>query len=388
MGIPVRFLGSSMASFGSKVEPGIRGDFFRVGGKLFKPPYLNPGAKLLPNGNIGSLAEDEDAKRISGLPEYFNKWYREVMDSHAGSNSPAYPVHHGRWKHDLINKVSISVEVRDDLEKALEVLPEIDKNHSDLYRDVIKYCMPPEVIHELDMFKTYGLNGGLLIEGGPVNNMDKLIFGIGEYLGSVYIEDNEASDFVQHIAPKDEDAYKQVSSSSLQPLYVHIENVGQERVPDIVGIACKRNLEQASTLVTDPNEAAFNLTDAGYIEDVSNLWQEEFYIDAPTSFGDERERTTGQAVLSGSFYHPSVQADFDAMGSTSNKHAASYELFRQECLRQAESIVLKPGDYFFMKNTGPDKGYWHRPVAHGRGKFQAHSEVEKRRSLRRVFIAI
>jgi len=253
----------------------------------------------------------------------------------------------------------------------------------------LRSSLPDHTLDKLEDFSRGKLDtASLHLKGFPVcPQTDQLLLGTGQILGTCYVETSESDRIVQHISPKDTDATLQKSSSSKVPLYMHVENVGTQRVPDWVGIFCERNYERAHTTIVNPVDAMNQMLRDGLIDEVACLWEHEYWIQTPASFGEGRKRTYGHGVFSGDIARPNVTADFADMGSNSTDHANAFELFREYCQERAASVCLSPGDILFMRNTGPkDSTQNHTQCMHGRGQFEPHNAIELQRLLKRVFI--
>lgn len=252
----------------------------------------------------------------------------------------------------------------------------------------LRSSLPDHTLDRLEDFSTGKLDtASLYLKGFPLcPQSDHILLGTGQVLGNCYVETSESDQMVQHISPKDTDASLQKSSSSKVPLYMHIENVGTERVPDWVGIFCERNHERAHTTIVNPVDVMNQMLMDGLIDAVACLWEKEYWVQTPASFGSGRKRTYGHSVFSGDLNRPSTKADFADMGSDSIDHINAFEIFREYCQDRAASVCLSPGDILFMRNTGPKDSTNHIQCMHGRGRFEPHNDPESRRLLKRVFI--
>ncbi|GEM_PF-6848521 len=253
----------------------------------------------------------------------------------------------------------------------------------------LRSSLPDHTLDKLEDFSAGNLGAtSLYLRGFPIcPQTDQILLGAGQVLGNCFVETSETPQIVQHVSPKAKEEHLQTSSSSKVPLYMHVENVGTDRVPDWVGILCERNHERAQTTIVDPVEVMNQMLIDGKINEVAYLWEPMFWIQTPASFGSGRKRTYGHSVFSGDLNRPSAKADFADMGSTSIQHANAFELFRDYCEDRAASVCLNPGDVLFMRNTGSkDPAKNHLQCMHGRGRFTPHSEPGLQRLLKRVFV--
>lgn len=229
------------------------------------------------------------------------------------------------------------------------------------------------------------LLSGFKVSGGSVS---AAALDIAGKLGNPYAEKSETGELVQLIQPKKSDAQLQTSASYETPLELHVENVGQEHVPDFVVIACESNREMAETVVVSPFLAIAWMRQHGMFREEALLRKNGFTVRAPHSFNSTQVNNEHQ-VLEGTVPHPVVSADFaDVMPNDQETHHA-YKVFQEACNQVSEKVVLSPGDVLVIRNTGSSQ---YSPgclqAMHGRGAFTPIVDEEEGtvRTLWRVYV--
>ena len=237
----------------------------------------------------------------------------------------------------------------------------------------------------------------LLIEGEPTTEQaleDKLL-AVAESLGEPFLDEGEtdSSKRVQTIIPNPKMAGEQVSSSSREELYLHVENAGMENMPDWVAIGCFRNNEGAETTLVDPVRVFKGLDQ----EQQRLLREQQYFIQEPLSFSlaggrQERRRVLASVPIfddTQSTRRPTVMADFEAMSSDSQPHREAFQAFLEAAREQSSSITLKPGSILVIRNTAVNNNASNDSqryvmALHGRKPFEA--QWGNPRVLKRVFV--
>jgi hypothetical protein len=203
-------------------------------------------------------------------------------------------------------------------------------------------------------------------------------------IGEPYAEAHETDQIVQTITPHPEESVQQTSGSYDVALEAHVENVGQERVPDYIVLVCERNLEGAETWVISPVEALWDMRRRGLYREEALLWQAGFWVRRPFSFGLQ-EYQQGHRVVQGNIMQPSIYADFADVGSDNPELAAAYRHFEEACAAWAQPVRLAAGDALLLRNTGPSLlAPCAVQVMHGRGPYRPDPVTP--RTLHRVYV--
>jgi hypothetical protein len=226
--------------------------------------------------------------------------------------------------------------------------------------------------------------GALRISGLDVENAGPATaLALANYIGEPYAEENETGEVVQTIKPKQEEAGLQTNGSFDVDLEIHVENVGQENVPDFIVLVCERNNEQAETIVLSPLKALWNMRKKGMYKEEALLWRSNFWVRTPVSFGPQVYESD-HAVVSGYVELPNVQADFADVGANDTVTQEAYKHFGEACMEVAETVILQAGDALLFRNTGPSSDLPNAlQVMHGRRHFTP--SVAEPRILHRVY---
>lgn len=259
--------------------------------------------------------------------------------------------------------------------------------HSEVCHSLVKRLLPQEILDRLiDFSEGYSPYSAMLLQGIPLKALAGTLLGVGKLLGEPYAETHETRNIVQDIRPLPRYSHSQTSASSEVPLLDHVENVWTERVPDWVCVACVQNIEKAETTILHPVQAIYSMVQAGLSSEIGYLFDREFWVRDPESFGSDVGKRYGFPLFTGYFEHPQVHADFADMGSDSARHAEAYEIFKHHCGLVRRSVCLEPGDILLIRNTGHTSGYLYQQAMHGRGAFRANSVEGLERHLMRILV--
>ena len=246
--------------------------------------------------------------------------------------------------------------------------------------------LPKEIDTKLDAL-SQGVSdyGALHIRGFDIRGVGRATaLALAKRIGEPYAEGNETDEIVQTIQPCDDEANLQTSGSFDTDLDAHVENVGQENVPDFLVLVCEDNIEQAETIVISPLQALWSMRRRGLYKEESLLWRDRFWVRTPMSFA-QQDRRDHHKVVEGYAELPIVHADFADVGSEDGATQKAYGLFQKACLEEAQTIILQSGDALLLRNTGPSL---HAPTAlqvmHGRKPFTPNRITP--RTLHRVYV--
>ena len=246
--------------------------------------------------------------------------------------------------------------------------------------------LPEEVDTKLDAL-SQGVSdyGALHIRGFDIRGVGRATaLALAKRIGEPYAEGNETDEIVQTIQPRGDEADLQTSGSFDTDLDAHVENVGQENVPDFLVLACEDNVEQAETVVISPLKALWSMRRQGLYKEEALLWRDGFWVQQPISFGQQGRRDHHK-VIEGYAELPIVHADFADVGSEDGATQEAYRLFQKACLEEAQTVILQSGDALLLRNTGPSlRTPTALQVMHGRKHFTPNRTTP--RTLHRVYV--